>query len=213
MDVAIIDYKMSNLFSVQSACEKVGLSSSITSDINEILDAKIAILPGVGAFSESINHIRKYKLDRAIYDFVESGKPFIGICLGLQLLFDKSEEFGKSTGLGLIKGEVKKFNNYSDKTTKYPVPQISWNNITYANVPWEDTILQNNQNNDFMYFVHSFYVIPEDESVILSKTNYGNIEYCSSIQKNNIFACQFHPEKSGKMGINIYKKIKEFYCK
>ena len=107
MDVAIIDYKMSNLFSVQAACNNVGLSSIITSDKKSILNSKIAILPGVGAFGEAIKHIKKSKLDEVIYEFVESGKPFIGICLSLQLLFDNSNEFGNHSGLGLIKGEEK----------------------------------------------------------------------------------------------------------
>ena len=109
MDVAIIDYKMSNLYSVQAACKKVGLSSIVTSNSSEILNAKIAILPGVGAFGEAMNHIKNLKLDKTIYEFIKSEKPFVGICLGLQLLFDSSEEFGTNSGLGIIKGVVRKF--------------------------------------------------------------------------------------------------------
>ena len=151
MDVAIIDYKMSNLFSVQAACEKVGLSSIITSDNNEILDAKICILPGVGAFGEAMKSLRESKLDKAIYEFVETGKPFVGICLGLQLLFDSSEEFGDHSGLGFIKGKVKKFKFHSHNSTKYPVPQIGWNKIKRMDASWEDSLLCNNTNDDFMY--------------------------------------------------------------
>ena len=212
MDVAIIDYKMSNLFSVQAACENVGLSSTITSDKNEILDAKVAILPGVGAFGEAMKYLSDLKLDDTIFQFVDSGKPFIGICLGLQLLFESSQEFGDYSGLGLIEGKVKKFEFYSDNSTKYPVPQISWNKINKTNGSWDDSLFHNNTNGDFMYFVHSYFVEPENDNIMLSKTTYGNTEYCSSIQQNNIFACQFHPEKSGEIGINIYKNIKEEYC-
>ena len=212
MDVAIIDYKMSNLFSVQAACKKVGLSSIITSDKHEILDAKVAILPGVGAFGEAMKYLGKTKLDDTIYQFVDSGKPFVGICLGLQLLFESSDEFGDYKGLGLIKGKVKKIQFYSERNVKYPVPQIGWNKITGNKNFWEKTLLCNNQINDFMYFVHSYYIVPENDNIILSITTYGNLEYCSSIQQNNIFACQFHPEKSGEIGLNIYKNIKKRYC-
>lgn len=203
---------MSNLFSVQAACEKVGLSSIITTDKNEILDAKVAILPGVGAFGEAMKYLVDSKLDDCIYRFVNSGKPFIGICLGLQLLFESSEEFGNNKGLGLVKGKVKKFQFHSDNSIKYPVPQIGWNKIKSDGKSWEKTLICNNNNNDFMYFVHSYFVEPKDGSIILSKTNYGNTEYCTSIQQNNIFACQFHPEKSGKIGLNIYKTLKMEYC-
>ena len=212
MDVAIIDYKMSNLFSVQAACHKVGLSSVITSDKNEILNAKVAILPGVGAFGEAMKYLRESKLDKTIHEFVETGKPFVGICLGLQLLFDSSEEFGDYSGLGFIKGKVKIFKFYSHNSIKYPVPQIGWNKIKQMDASWEDSLLCKNTNNDFMYFVHSYYVEPQMKNVILSSTIYGNTEYCSSIQQNNIFACQFHPEKSGEIGLNIYKNLKKNHC-
>jgi len=208
MDVAIIDYKMSNLFNVQAACSRVGLSSIITSNVAQIIDAKVAILPGVGAFGEAMKYLRRSKLDKAIHEFVESGKPLVGICLGLQLLFDCSEEFGNYSGLGLIKGRVKKFKYNYDNSTKYPVPQIGWNKINKTNGSWDDSLLHNNTNGDFMYFVHSYYVEPQMKNIILSSTTYGNTEYCSSIQQNNIFACQFHPEKSGEIGLNIYKTLK-----
>jgi len=212
MDVAIIDYKMSNLFSVQAACENVGLSSIITSDKDEILDAKVAILPGVGAFGEAMKFLCDSKLDDTIYQFADSGKPFVGICLGLQLLFESSVEFGNYSGLGLVKGKVRKFQFHSNNSVKYPVPQIGWNKIKRMDASWEDSLLFNNTNDDFMYFIHSYFVEPDDESIILSKTIYGNTEYCSSIKQNNIFACQFHPEKSGEIGLNIYKNLKKDYC-
>ena len=207
MNVAIIDYKMSNLHSVQAACNKVGLSSVITADKGEILDAKVAILPGVGAFGEAMNHLAKSKLEDCIYKFIESGRPFIGICLGLQLLFDQSEEFGSHKGLGLIRGTVKKFQFYISENNKYPVPQIGWNRIRQNNCSWDNTLLCKNQSDDFMYFVHSYYVEPEDENVVLATTTYGDQEYCSAILYNNIFATQFHPEKSAIKGQLIYRQM------
>ena len=208
MDVAIIDYKMSNLYSVQAACEKVGLSSVITSDSSQILDAKMAILPGVGAFGQAMAKLIESKLDECIYNFVESGKLFVGICLGLQLLFEKSEEFGSHSGLGIIKGSVRKFQFYDGKNTKYPVPQIGWNKIRQNSTQWNETLLCKNRDKDFMYFVHSYYVVPEDEQVILTTTTYGNQTFCSSVHYKNIFASQFHPEKSGEIGLKIYQQMK-----
>ena len=174
-----------------------------------LIDAKIAILPGVGAFGEAMSHLSKFKLDNCIYKFLDTGKPFIGICLGLQLLFDTSEEFGNNSGLGIIKGLVKKFQLSTINTIKHPVPQISWNQIRQSNYSWKDTLLCNNKNDDFMYFVHSYYVELEDESHILSKTIYGDTEYCSAIQNKNVFATQFHPEKSGEKGLKIYQELKK----
>lgn len=208
MDVAVIDYQMSNLHSVEAACSKVGLSSVVTADAEQILNAKIVILPGVGAFGEAMSHLVESGLDDCIQDFVESGRPFIGICLGLQLLFDRSEEFGIHKGLGLIRGTVRKFQFNMDKYIKYPVPQIGWNRVRQNNSSWENTPLCNNQNDDFMYFVHSYFVEPDDEKVILATTTYGDQEYCSAIQHNNIFATQFHPEKSGAIGMKVYQQLK-----
>ena len=213
MDVAIIDYKMSNLHSVQSACNSVGLQSVITSDQNQILDAKVAILPGVGAFGEAMSHLTELKLDDCIYKFIDTGKPFIGICLGLQLLFEKSEEFGAQTGLDIIKGLVKRFQYYEDNNTKYTVPQVGWNRIIQNGNSWENTLLCDNRDGDFMYFVHSYYVVPEDENISLTTTTYGKVKYCSSIKYKNIFATQFHPEKSGELGIKIYHEIKKIVKK
>ena len=207
MDVAIIDYGMSNLHSVQAACSKVGLSSFITADVEKIMRAKIAILPGVGAFGETMFHLTESKLNDCILRFVQSGKPFIGICLGLQLLFDQSKEFGSHKGLGLIKGTVKKFQFNAGENNKYPVPQIGWNRIRQNNCSWDNTLLCKNQSDDFMYFVHSYYVEPEDENVVLATTTYGDQEYCSAIHYNNIFATQFHPEKSAIKGQLIYRKM------
>ena len=208
-DIAIIDYRMSNLYSVKAACEKVGLSSIITSNSDEIKDAKIAILPGVGAFGEAMKNLDSLKLKNSILDFVQSGKPLIGICLGMQLLFDESDEFGKQKGLGLIPGIVKKFKPNDTSDIKYPVPQIGWNKITQSMAGWKNTLLEDNNNGDFMYFVHSYFVNPKNKNDVVSLTTYGDQKYCSSVKKENIFATQFHPEKSGEIGLKIYKKLKK----
>ena len=208
LDVAIIDYNMSNLHSVQAACKKVGLRSKITYDHNEILNARVAILPGVGAFGEAMKQLKKLKLDDCINEFIETGKLFVGICLGLQLLFEKSEEFGAHEGLKIIKGSVKKFNFSNLNELKYPVPHIGWNQIKKSKSSWSETLLTNNNDKEFMYFVHSYYVVPKDQKIILTETTYGNQSFCSAVKKDNIFATQYHPEKSGKTGIKIYEQIK-----
>jgi imidazole glycerol-phosphate synthase subunit HisH len=209
MSVAIIDYKLGNLHSVKSACDYVNLPSVITDDPEIILKSKAVILPGVGAFKEGMNFLKKSKLDLTIKEFIKTNKPFLGVCLGMQLLFEYSEEFGNHPGLGVVKGKIVKFD--FDKNYNYPVPQIGWNKIYSKNKNWKNTILETNSNEDFMYFVHSYYAIPEDDC-ILSKTRYGSIEFCSSIKFKNIYATQFHPEKSGKKGLNIYKYFKKI-CK
>jgi glutamine amidotransferase len=200
--IGIIDFKLGNLFSVEQACKTVGLEVQITSDPNEILSFDGIILPGVGAFGDAMSNLNGLDLVTPIKDFVDSGKPFMGICLGFQLLFSESEEFGDNKGIGLLDGEVRRFDNTFN--SKMKVPQIGWNKI-YSDSNWGDTPLAHVTNNEFMYFVHSFYVQPAKNDFVLTKTNYEGKEYCSSIKKDNIFATQFHPEKSGELGIEIYR--------
>ena len=200
--VSIIDYEGGNLFSVIQACKSVGLNASITSDYNEILKSDGLILPGVGSFPYAMKMLKKKDLINPIKDFISSNKPFMGICLGFQLLFSQSEEFENCNGLDIVKGAVRKF-DFKDKIIK--VPQIGWNKI-YNEDGWKNSSLENIKQLEYMYFVHSYYVVPEDKNNILSYTKYENFEYCSSIIKNNIFATQFHPEKSGTEGMKIYKK-------
>ena len=199
--VAIIDYQLSNLFSVKHACCHVGLDAEITSDPKVIKQASGAILPGVGAFGDAMSSLEKLNLTSAIKDFIASGKPFMGICLGLQLLFTKSEEFGIHNGLDIIKGNVVKFKN------GIKVPQIGWNTIHSPSGQdlWERSPLRGIAEGEYMYFVHSFYVAPEDPDMVLTKTEYEEISYCSGIHRDNVFAVQFHPEKSGEEGIKIYR--------
>lgn len=203
MKIAIIDYQLSNLFSVKHAFDYLKIDSQITSDKTIISNSDAAILPGVGAFGDAMKNLQSLGLVDLIKDFISSGRPFMGVCLGMQLLFSQSEEFGIHQGLNLIKGKVKKFAS-NDKKIK--VPQIGWNQIfqTDKNI-WNNSPFKKISSGEFMYFVHSFYVIPENKNVILSETTYENIKYCSALLTNNIFATQFHPEKSGVEGIKIYK--------
>lgn len=206
MNVAIIDYQMGNLFSVKRACDKIGLNSEITSNKENILNSDTVILPGVGAFSRAMNNLNRLKLVEPIKAFVKSGKPFMGICLGLHLLFSESEEFGTCKGLDLIDGNVVRFKNTSENGTKIHVPHVGWNKIKQSNF----TLGTNTKNpfiNDwqveYLYFVHSFYAVPKEAKIISTTTNYAGIEFCSSVLIDNIFATQFHPEKSGPLGLDI----------
>ncbi len=203
--ILIIDYKSGNLFSVNQALTNIGLNVLISSNADDIASADAIVLPGVGAFGDAMNNLHNFNLVQPIKQFVESGKPFLGICLGLQLLFTESEEFGYTKGLNLVKGKVKRFNMNNNAGENRKIPQIAWNKINRINDnTWDNTPLQGIKDGEFMYFVHSFYVEPE-EPVALSETNYDGQTYVSSIQKKNIFACQFHPEKSAQEGLQIYK--------
>lgn len=203
--VLILDYKLGNLFSVQQACNNVGLNASISSDKAEIGNADAIILPGVGAFIEAMSNMEKLDLISPLKDYVSMGKPLFGICLGLQLLFSESEEFGAKNGLDFIPGVIKKFPAKGDSGEKIKVPQIGWNQIASKDTSWSDTPLATIPENAFMYFVHSYYVQPVNNGNILSITNYDEVIYSSSVVSNNIFATQFHPEKSAELGISIYK--------
>ena len=201
-NVIIIDYQMSNLYSVIRAIENVGHRPKISSEPEEILNADALILPGVGAFGSAMKNLRELHLVDSIRSYISKGRPFMGVCLGLQLLFERSEEFGENNGLGIIKGDVKKFENSHHNE---PVPQIGWNKIYPLSIDWRTTPFKGTQEGSWMYFVHSYYVNPIETSLILSETEYCKIKYCSSIQHENILATQFHPEKSGERGLEIYK--------
>lgn len=203
-NVIIIDYQLGNLFSVKQACDTIGINAKISSDSEDILNADALILPGVGAFIEAMNNLKKFGLDTAIKEKVNNGTPIFGICLGQQLLFTESEEFGAGQGLDLISGVIKRFpEKIEERVIK--VPHIAWNTIYKSKREWNESALSELENNDFMYFIHSYYVKPSDETCILTKTNYDGIEFCSSILKKHIFATQFHPEKSADKGLSIYK--------
>lgn len=209
--VAIIDYGLGNLFSILKACERVGIKAFISNNKKEIENSKAILLPGVGAYSEAMKNLNKLDLVNLLKYESEASKPIMGICLGMQLLLDESEEFGNQKGLGIISGYCKRFPNINLQNEKLKVPQIMWNTIApNEGVKFkENTPLDILKPNEFMYFVHSYYAIVDKPENILSKTNYCGIEYTSSICKNNVSAFQFHPEKSAKEGLKIYERFKE----
>lgn len=204
--ITILDYNMGNLFSVKNAFLSFGVETKISSNSTEFGESDALIIPGVGAFGEAVDNLKKRNLINPIIDFYNTGKPIMGICLGLQLFFENSEEFGYNKGLGIIKGDVLKFKTNID--SKQKIPHMGWNKVLNEKNEtfWEKSPLNDIPNDAFMYFVHSYYVKPVDEDVVLSTTEYLGNKFCSSIKFKNIFACQFHPEKSGKDGINIFKK-------
>ncbi len=201
--IAIVDYKMGNLASVRKALEYIHRECRITDDPDFIRNSDALILPGVGAYAPAMEALRAKGLDSVVKDFASSGKPVLGICLGMQLMLDESEEgaseSGNIKGLGLIPGSVKKFP--SDKTVDQglKVPQIGWNKLT-------DVTGSLLREEDYVYFVHSFYCDPKDPKDAAAYTTYG-IKYACALEKDNIFATQFHPEKSGEAGLQILERF------
>lgn len=208
-NIVIVDYGLGNLFSIEQACKHLGYSTTLSSDPSIILGASNLILPGVGSFEIAMKQLIAFNLIETLTTFVKTGKPIMGVCLGMQLLFDESNEFGKHNGLGFIKGKVIKFPPIV-KNQKIRIPHIGWNKIYKSELDWTNTPLVNINNESLMYFVHSYYVQPELNENILTRTNYEGFEFCSSIKKDNIFGFQFHPEKSGKDGLMIYDNFLKF---
>ena len=208
LKVAIIDYEMGNLFSVQRACEWAGLEGVITSDPARVRDADAVILPGVGAFGTAMETLDRKGLSHAIRDFIGYGRPFVGVCLGIQLLMSESSEFGRHLGLGILPGRVVNFEPVLGSGDLAKVPQMQWNRIHMARPEaWSGTLLDGLPDGEFMYFVHSYYVVPDDSSLVVATTRYGSVEFCSAVQKENIYAYQFHPERSGPAGLHIYGSL------
>jgi len=206
--VVIVDYGLGNLFSIQHAFRHLGQETLVTSDKKIIEQADAIILPGVGAFGEAMNNLNNLDLNAPIKDFVSTGKPFLGVCLGMQLLFDESEEFGSSKGLGIVPGNIKKFRHLNKEDKHVRVPQIAWNKILKPDdtkYDWNTTVLKGVKEEEYMYFVHSYYASPVNRDHILTETNYEDLKYCSSVLKDNVFAAQFHPEKSAEEGLKIYR--------
>jgi len=204
--VAIVDYALGNLYSIKHACERVGLESIITSSRDEILQADGVLLPGMGAYGEAMQTLHKLDLVTVLQDYAASGRPLIGICLGIQLLLTESYEFGNHKGLGIIEGAVIPLDHPHEGERELKIPQVGWNQL-HALRSWNDTPLEDIPNNEYMYFVHSFVPKPQDVNVVLATTKYGGVEFCSSIQQKNIFACLFHPERSGVAGLRIYQNL------
>lgn len=197
--IAIVDYAMGNLHSVKKAFERVGAKVLVTSDPEQILRAEKLVLPGVGAFPDAMKELRKRGLIQAIKKFISSGMPYLGICLGLQLLLTRSEEGKGAKGLDIIRGTVKRFRL---SPARLKVPHIGWNQIQMRNCP----LFKGIPDNSYMYFVHSYYADPEDKSQVAAVTDYG-IEFASLVFKDNIFATQFHPEKSQQLGLRLLENF------
>ena len=199
--IAIIDYEMGNLRSVQKGFEKGGHQAVITSDPAVVDGASHVVLPGVGAFEDAVAALHRRKLVEPVRAAVAGGKPFLGICLGLQLLFEKSYEDGEFEGLGIIPGKVVRFRVPKD----YKVPHMGWNQLEFFRRPPN---LSGLDDGTYFYFVHSYYVVPSDKSVIATETHYA-APFCSSIWKDNLFATQFHPEKSQADGLRVLTNFAE----
>jgi len=196
--MAIIDYGMGNLRSVSKAFERLGYKAEITRDARQIAEASHVVLPGVGAFPDCMQNLEQMGLIDPILKALSSGKPFLGICLGLQLLFTESEEFGLHKGLGWVQGRVVRF-----KGTRLKIPHMGWNTLV---VKKQVSALEGLPIEAMVYFVHSYYVLPEDSTVIASTTDYG-APFVSSIAIDNVFACQFHPEKSQAVGLRLLQNF------
>jgi len=211
--IAVIDYGMGNLRSVEKALEVSGAKTRITSKPSDIEKAGKIVFPGVGAFGEAMRELKRLRLVEPIKDAIAEGKPFLGLCLGLQLLFEKSEEAPGVRGLCVLKGEVKKFRvsciGFRESKTILKVPHMGWNNIKRSTIyDPRSTILKDVPSGSYMYFVHSYYVKPKDKSAILTTTDYG-IKFVSGVAKDNIYGFQFHPEKSQELGLRILKNFVE----
>ena len=193
--IAVIDYGMGNLRSVQKGFERIGARAEITRTPGVIADAEGVVLPGVGAFHACMQNLARYELTEPIKDVVQRGKPFLGICLGFQLLFSESEEFGPEKGLDLFPGKVVGFHPQNG----LKVPHMGWNRIEKKK---QSPFLEGIADGDYVYFVHSYFVAPTDASLVATTTSYG-VTFASSIATDNLFACQFHPEKSQELGLRI----------
>ena len=198
--IAIIDYGVGNLFSLTSSFKAIGEDVIITNDIKTIKSADKLILPGVGAFADASKKLFESGLDKIIIEEVKNNKALLGVCLGMQMLFDKSYEYGEYDGLGLIDGKVV----YIDLASEYKIPHIGWNALKFKK---QSPILKYINENDFVYFVHSYHAV-DCENSLVATTDYGK-ELTAIVQKGNVYGCQFHPEKSGEVGLKILKAFAE----
>lgn len=197
--VAIIDYDAGNIKSVEKALHYLGEEAVITRDRDTILGADRVILPGVGAFGDAMEKLRTYELDKVIQEVVAKNTPFLGICLGLQLLFESSEESEGVEGLGILKGKVVRLPEESD----LKIPHIGWNSLKYPN---PGRLFTGIAEDSYVYFVHSYYLQAKDPSIVTANTEYGTLIH-ASVEQGNVFACQFHPEKSSEVGMQILKNF------
>ena len=200
--VAIVDYGVGNLFSLKSSLESIGAPAFVTSDENEIKNADKIILPGVGAFGDAARKLRESGLDKVVVSEAAKGKPIMGICLGMQMLFERSFEYGEHEGLGLISGEIRSISEVIPENLK--IPHIGWNALEFKGE--KSRIFKYINDGDFVYFVHSFYGAKCDDVIAVSE--YG-APLTAAVERGNVFGCQFHPEKSGNVGLNILRAFCE----
>jgi len=208
--ITIIDIGCGNILSIQRAFEQFGTEVTVTSNYEEILSSHRLVLPGVGAFEKAMLSLEKINFINLIKDNKFKKIPLLGICLGMQLLFEESEEFGKFRGLGLIKGKVKKLPSLSLKNKKLKIPSIGWQKLTLRKKISSDKIKQffkNFNTDDSFYFVHSYFVNPDEKNLTLASYDFGGHQIPSIVAKDNIIGCQFHPEKSGNFGLNLIKNF------
>lgn len=204
--IAIVDYGMANLRSVEKALARVGGEPQITGDPEAIRDASSVVLPGVGAFSAAMANLMARGLDTAIVEAVHSGKPFLGICLGLQMLFDSSTELGGAAGLGMMSGRVVRFFEGATAPPEIKVPHIGWNAVSMRR---PSRLLRGVPDGAMVYFVHSYFPVPADPSVVSATSDHG-MAFCCAVEKDNVAATQFHPEKSGTVGLQILRNFVEW---
>ena len=203
--ITIIDYEMGNLRSVEKAFEKLGFVARVSNNPDDLLTTDKIVLPGVGAFKDCIHNLRSGGFVEPLLQHVEAGRPLLGICVGMQMLFDESEEFGRHEGLGLIPGKVVRFpHGMEEGGERLKVPHMGWNNISLKK---GSPIFSGIDNDSFVYFVHSYYCAAEDEEDVAASCRYGDVEFCASVWRENIMATQFHPEKSQDIGLKIFENF------
>jgi glutamine amidotransferase len=206
-EVVIVDYGVGNLYSVKNACERAGITATISSSPHEIAAAAGIVLPGIGAFGDAMATLRRMDLVAPLKDAVGAGTPLMGICLGLQLLMTEGYEHGTHRGLGLIDGTVVHLGRPAKGGEVLKVPHVSWTHVEQCGRSWNGTGLDGIPDGSYMYFVHSYRVQPAEASVVLSQSRYGDVTFCSSVQAGAVFACQFHPERSTQLGLQIYENF------
>ena len=201
--IAVIDYGVGNLFSLLSSLNYVGLDTKLTNNIEEIKNAKGIILPGVGAFRDAIGNLEKYGLKEILINEAKNGKPFLGICLGMQMLFEKSYEYGEYEGLGLINGTVEEIKKYISKNSDLKIPHMGWNSLIINDSFKDDKILKDVNDNEYVYYVHSYFA-KTDMKNIVAYSEYGT-KIPGIVKNENVYGMQFHPEKSGDTGLKLLK--------
>ena len=205
--VGIVDYGLGNLFSIERALQHIGADCLISDNPEELLECERVVLPGVGAFADAMKGLKGGLAD-ALKKVIDRGIPLLGICLGMQLMMTESEEFGRHRGLGLIRGKAVRLQETLSTKARVKIPHIGWNSLnSKGKGAWARTILEGLEEGTFVYFVHSYIVVPDDRACVLATTEYGKDKFCSVVSSGSIIGCQFHPERSGEVGLNILRNF------